>query len=231
MKLIDIFEATQGRVIQGHSSQEQTIHFLKRLAKGKQFELISSSRPGSKLPDIVAKINDVPVQFEVKGRSSGIGGQISIFNLSATRGIRNKLLDTIASIFEDKNVSFEQAIDQHRKKNPLIGYPGDQGALTSGKVPPTWKTSDSSKIDKFKKIIINHLHSKGDNYLIIHDRNQEKHYIFWTGLGQNVLNAPPLPPIRYIVADTGGGANLKRQQQGVRSGNSLRFAIKINFDL
>lgn len=223
-----LYEFVQGRVDVGYASQQDTIDHLQKLV-GRDFKVISTAAPGSKAPDIKALVQGVPCQFEVKGREDGIDGLISIFNLSANRGVKDTRLDFVSSTFEGRNIGFETAIDNHRIHNRQVGYPFDRGAPKSGKVPPSWKTTEVEKMNVFYSMVLDHLHSKGDNYFVLHKRGSDGWNIFWTGLGKNVLKAPPLPHFTKVVADTGGGQNTARADAGLPSGKTLRFAIKVKF--
>jgi hypothetical protein len=211
---------TQTRVYAGADAQQSFVGRL-QAAVGQGFKLISVAPMSSQAPDVIAEINGQSCQFEIKGRG-GQAAHITFFDRSIRRGNRDPMLDDVARALAGTNVeSFEHMIDMYRKKNKAVGFPGDKGAPPSGKLPPEFRVHDDPQLfERVRAHLIAHFNEAGDNYFAAMNRDNGKASVFWTGLGQNVLNAPAFPPLKSVVLDTYGGAYK----------GAMRVALKVTLD-
>lgn len=211
---------TQTRVAHGAEAQAS---FAERLATaiGPGFKLISSAPMSSQAPDVVGSVNGQDVQFEIKGRNSQ-SSHITFFDRSIRRGGNDPMLnDVSAALTQGKLNNFEQMIDAYRKKNKAVGFPGDKGAPPSGKLPPEFRVSDDQALfTSVRQHLIDHFAQAGDNYFAVVNRDTNQTEIFWTGAGQNPLNAPVFPQLIFVLLDTYGGAYK----------GAMRVAMKVKLD-
>jgi hypothetical protein len=120
----------------------------------------------------------------------------------------------------DRWVSVEKIVDHHRCSDDTIGFPGDVGTPTSGKLPKCLKIDNTEVLSDVRLAIISKLHTHRDNYFIIVSKHPKlKTHVFYTGCGENVLNAPMLPPISMAKLRTYGTARK----------DSMRVALKVSF--
>jgi hypothetical protein len=175
----------------------------------------------SQAPDVIAEINDQTCQFEIKGRGNQ-ASHITFFDRSIRRGNRDPMLDDVARALVGSDVdSFEQMIDMYRKSNKAVGFPGDKGAPPSGKLPPEFRVHNNPQLfERVRNHLLAHFGEAGDNYFAVLNRDDGKASVFWTSLGQNVLQAPMFPPLKMVVLDTYGGAYK----------GAMRVALKVQLD-
>ena len=216
--------AGQARVGAGAKTQKDVADEVEKLAnKNKRaYEFVSTARAGSTVPDLIVKYDDKKIQFEIKGTNSS-SAPITFFDKSVNR--RNKapqIIDNIAEIFitpELRNKGIKglvALIDHLRLEDTSIGLAGDEGAPRSGKLPAMLTTTDPTKLDKLRKVIIEHFAEGGDNYFVVHNRSVDKFDIYFTDLGKNVLDYPNLPRFSFFSLATYGGASSGSTRVGLK---------------
>lgn len=215
MKMIELLnEEIQQRVFHGSEAQ-QIIEQQLSDEFGDDYELISIAPPSSKKPDLVARIEDEVVQFEIKGRAD-TNSLIKFYEKSVGRGQRDRVLDSIANILSDGQAhDFTNFMDLLRKTNKHYGFPGDKGVVKSGSI--YLNVTDRAHLSKIRTYLINTLRADGNNYFVAYNRKSHDVSYFHTGQGSNALNVPRIPNINQIVIDTYGG-----QYKG-----KMRVAIKV----
>lgn len=209
----------QTRVTNGAAAQ---MTFAEKLQKMEGVEIESTAPMSSQAPDVVATINGEEAQFEIKGRNTAVA-PITFFDKSARRGQEDAVLDEIAETFTSGKIkSFERMIDAFRKRNPEVGYPGDEGTPASGKLPPEFRVKDNPEVfERVRDYLIEHLHLHNDNYFgVVNRDDMDTTEVFWTGGGPNPLNAPEFPPLTFVLLDTYGGAYK----------GAMRVALKVQLD-
>jgi hypothetical protein len=206
---------SQTRAVKGDGTQEAVKAKLEQTF-GANYKLISSAPRSSKVADLVCMINGQKIQFEIKGRDSAIS-PITLFNGSLRRGATPKEdMNELAGAFTDDNFfDFEQMIDAYRtaelkkgmhKERAVVGFPGDKHSPPSGKIPPQFRVTDNPALfARARLFIMNKFKRSGDHYLVIDNRDGKGPIdIYWTGLGKNILKAPPIPKIVHAIMDTYG---------------------------
>ena len=96
---------TQNRVVAGAATQKLIADKVEQIAfkQGKNYEFISTARPGSTAPDLVVSINGKNIQFEIKGTSSA-SAPVTFFDKSVSRTKKiPELIDEIAKVFIARN--------------------------------------------------------------------------------------------------------------------------------
>jgi len=209
--------ASQARVGTGSKSQDIIRDQLKD-EYGSDYEFISSAAPGSTKPDLVVRVDNQEIQFEIKGQSSSTA-PITFFDKSVRRGQTVELLDELAQTFSNnKFKTFTKLIDFYRKKDKTIGFPGDEGVVKSGKLPPELTIEDDRRLlNKLRITILRHFKNGGDNYFAIHNRTHDEVKIYHTKFGSNPLSEDPVPTFQRFSLQTYGGP----------SGGAMRVGLKI----
>jgi len=233
----------QARVQAGHLSQNAVALYVKELVIKKGIEIeneFKTARAGSAKPDLVMTINKKRTQFEIKGTAGGGDPLITFFDKSVNRGGREiKVIQELADIYIDnlkvdgKKVSTEMKsmklpstfvgiIDYFKSRNSTVGFAGDEGVKSSGKLPSEFAITDSSILSKLRKVVIDHFKEGkdgGDDYFIIHNKksNTFKSYYVGGGSAGNVLKLPELPNFKSFLLATYGG----------KSSGSTRVGLKI----
>jgi len=200
MLIWELFEDDQTRVDVGGSAQSSFARSFKK--KFPKARIVSISPRSSQAADIVVKYNDQKLQFEVKARTGPEKTNV-VYEKSLKRGDHDPVLDTFAQLFGKD--SFSKLIDSYRKKSSKIGFPGDLGVVSSGKIPREFNSTDPAFLSKLRSAVIKRLHDNGDNYFAIHDLSTGITSVYFTGLGDNVLSAKPYPKLTSVQIDTYGG--------------------------
>lgn len=208
--------ATQSRMQTGAGSQEAIAEYLKDNYDG-EYEFVSTAKKGSTVPDLVVNLDGKPVQFEIKGASSPTA-PITFFDKSVRRDQRVELLDNFAHTFSGGATnSFTELVDEYREENPEVGFPGDEGAPKSGKLPRDFQvTDDPQLLAKLRQDILDHFAEGNDNYFAIHNRQKEEIYIYHTGHGANPLDEDPLPELDQFKLATYGGPSAGAMRVGIK---------------
>lgn len=207
----------QSRVQTGSSAQDIIADKVSEMVdQDVETEVISTAKPGSTKPDLVMKVGNQEIQFEIKGTSSD-AAPITFFDKTMRRGRSDDLLDMFAEVLTDGEVeTFEQAVDLYREEDPTIGYPGDEGVGKSGKLPLDFRIKDPTKLKKFRSELIDHFKEGGDNYFAVHNRTKDTAKIYHI-YGPNLLDADKFPQIKQFDVRTYGGP----------SGGGMRVGIKV----
>lgn len=183
--------------------------------------IISIARPGSHMPDIVATVSNVPIQCEVKSNFKFSSPVVTI-NKTVKRGYRNIIDDLVPVMTNGAWNSIEESVDYHRLADETIGFPNDINAPNSGKLPKCLKIIDKKLLKNVRRSIISNLKSHSDTYFVlVCKRPTLTTHIFYTGHGDNVLNAPPLPQLSMA----------KLRTYGTARHDSMRVALKVSFIL
>ena len=196
---------------------------------GHEAHVLSTATPGSQKPDVILNVDNAKVQFEVKGASNPTA-MVTLFDKSSRRGQAIEILDRLANAYtRGKITSYSDLIDAYREGHkelgfegdPTTGFPGDEGAPKSGKVPKHFRfdyPKDRVTLIDLRQEIIEHLRDGGDNYFAYYNTQTKQTYV-WHVFGPNPLGAPQLPGLMVFNLDTYGGA----------SAGALRTGIKIKF--
>ena len=183
--------------------------------------IISTAHPGSHLPDIVATVDKISIQCEVKSGFKFTSPCVTI-NKTVKRGSRNIVDDLVPIMTNGTWNGVEKSVDFHRLTDITIGYPGDNGTPYSGKLPKCLKITDEKLLSTVRLSIISNLKKHKDTYFIlVCKRPTLTTHIFYTGYGINVLKAPRLPQLSLAKLRTYGTARR----------NSMRVALKVSFIL
>ena len=174
---------------------------------------------GSHAPDITAVVNGVDIQCEVKN-SVRITSPVVTINKTVKRGNINIIDELVPVITGGIWDSIEEAVDYHRLTDTTIGFPGDAGTPTSGKLPKCLKITNAQLLRDVRESVITNLVQHQDTYFImVCHRPTPVLHVFYTGYGHNVLNAPPLPQLSMAKLRTYGNAK----------NGSMRVALKVSF--
>ena len=213
---------TQNRVGAGSDSQDEIVDHIKDLVGEENFELVSVAPKGSTKPDMIAKLHGKSIQFEIKGADSA-SAPITVFDISTKRGARNEILDTIAREFSSGEFSnFEELMNFYREKDPSVGYVGDEGVSSSGKLPKELKITDSGMLEKIRDIVLKHFRkgtkgNTGDDYFVVHVRGSVPKIYDLGSDSDKMLDVPDFPSLKSCTFATAGGA----------SSGSIRIGFKI----
>jgi hypothetical protein len=117
---------SQGRVSSGSSSQDKVNSKIKELAqlRNKNYEFVSSARPGSTKPDLVVKYDNKPIQFEIKGTGGGSNSLITLFDVSISRNQTHYFAEKIVGLFKrygQINLTVDPKTD--KKLNKTVSVP------------------------------------------------------------------------------------------------------------
>ena len=204
-----------------HGSVAQQVAQAHLLECYQPCHIISTAVPGSKAPDIIANINGARIQCEVKS-SFNFNSPVVTINKTVKRRNINIVDDLVPVMTDSEWQSIEEIVDYHRLTDETIGFPGDRGTPNSGKLPKCLKIMDQKLLRKVRRAVISNLRSRGDTYFIlVCKRPVLTSHIFYTGIGKNVLNAPPLPQLCMAKLRTYGTARR----------SSMRVALKVSFVL
>ncbi len=178
--------------------------------------LVSVAPPGSMAPDVIIAVDGINLQFEVK-QVKNTTRPLVLINKQVKRDT-TEVLDVLTQLITHNDISFMQCMDNARRTDKTIGFPSDEGVQISGKLPTilTKKHTHQDSLQVCHSIVTQHLHSKGDNYVAVVDSSTSRVFIFFTGLGQNTIQAPPLPQFASMSLKTYGSPSSKNA--GVRIG-------------
>lgn len=185
-------------------------------------QLVSTAKIGQQIPDLVVACGDKLIQIEIKGRSKRYTDLVFAEKSIRRGGVQSKTLTDLATICSKGQITcFEQLIDSYRIDDKAIGFPGDNGVIKSGKIPKQLTIRDDQHmLDAIRQQTIAWIQQSGNNYFAIHNRSQQTIQMFYTGLGENVLNMPELPTFTQASLTTYG-----RPYKG-----AMRVALKIKFN-
>jgi len=212
MLVSELFEDDQARVDVGGTAQASFARAFKK--KFPNAKIISTAKRSSQVADIVVSYKGKKLQFEVKARTSPEKSNV-VYNKTLRRGDPDRVFDEFAHAFGGK--SFSALIDSYRNKNPKIGFPGDKGVVSSGKIPRDLSSEDPAFLSRLRALVIRSLKDNGDNYFAIHDLSTGMTSIYFTGLGENVLGAKPYPRFSSVQIDTYGGGYKGAMQVGAKA--------------
>lgn len=205
------------RVHHGSEAQEQFVEWMQE-QWGDRVKVLSVAPRSSQAPDVVAEVDGVQIQVEVKGQSSE-SRHLTFIDRMVRRNQPDPIMDAVAQALANTD-SFTQLIDSYRRSNPAVGFPGDEGAPPSGKVPPEFRMNTDQRVcSQVGQYLLDTFKNAGDNYLAI--VNADKHVtLYWTGVGPNPLKAAPLPALHAVSLATYGGAYK----------DAMRVALKVFID-
>jgi hypothetical protein len=173
---------------------------------------------GSQKTDIIMTMkNGEEVHIEVKVA----GARITAYDRSIRRGETDAMLDWAASTLPNNKLklSFTQLMDEVRKQDKRVGFPGDPGVAKSGKVP-AFPLKGAAVLGQLRKQLMDRYKDKGDNYLalVVPGSNQVKYY-YISGPFLRALHADKFPTLSRAQFDTYGW--------DPKSGDAVRAAIKV----
>ena len=232
----------QSRVSLGAKAQDQIkeIVIARAAEDGVQASYVSSATPGSTKPDLVIDYGGEKIQFEIKNRQTK-AGFTTMFDKSVKRGPAPEIIEDLAKAFIDNlEVSYDDVENQklsdalkvnnfppsfqgvmdffNAKIDQTIGYAGDEGVVSSGKLPSAFTTKDPNILNAFKNVLVEHLNEGGDDYFVIYTASANEADIYSTG-GSNPLGAVAMPDLLAAKLATYGG----------KSSGSTRVGLKIKF--
>lgn len=204
----------QARVLNGHKAQLAVHEASKELGA----TLVSVSRPGSQRPDVAVLFNGVITQFEVKNSTSQTSA-VTPFSETVHRGKAAKIDAIIPLMTNGSHATINEAIECGKLFDRTVGFPGDTHAPSTGRLP-LMTVTDVMSLTVIREFVIERLVEQHNTYLTLHCKHKsQKFHTYWTGIGNNVLGAPELPPIRMAKLAT----------YGASPDGTMRVALKINF--
>lgn len=205
-----------GRVEAGDTAQQKVYEHL--VSKFPTLELVSYAKKYVRGPDLVVRLNGELIQCEVKSISSE-NQSVALVEKSVRRGDRYDIFDAIVSeITRDEIVTLSNYIDWVREKDTSVGFPGDDGVASSGKVPPCLKVTDSELLRTARQLIIRHLVSAGNDLLCLYNVKTDEVIVY--SLKDCWLDCERLPTFRKVSFGTYGAS---------KSG-AMRVALKVLMD-
>jgi hypothetical protein len=207
------------RVSCGNVAQQVAQAYL--LERYPTCNITSTAVPGSKDPDIIAVVDNVRIQCEVKSGFKFTSPVVTI-NKTVKRGNIN-IVDNLVPVMTDNAWnSVEESVDYHRLTDSTIGFPGDNGTPNSGKLPKCLKITDKKLLANVWLAVRNNFHMRQDTYFIlVCKRPTLSTHVFYTGYGENILAAPLLPLLSMAKLRTYGTARK----------DSMRVALKVSFSI
>ena len=119
--------------------------------------------------------------------------------------------------------TFENMIDYYKnKKDSRYGYCSDGLPVPkSGKIPNiSFSSIGEDALRELRNEMIEHFKHSGDNYFSVYSASSGKVDIYYTGLGDNILQMPEIPKITNAFLGSYGGC----------SSGATRVGFKIRFD-
>lgn len=204
----------------------------------KNCELVSMAKPGSNLTDLVVSIDDKKFNFEIKGYSYP-NNPVSFCDNLVSRKSVPKTIEKIADVYISKrkindktlkdelksfglSLNFLGIIDYFRMFDETIGLAGDKGVKAkSGSIPNIFNTDNKSILSDMRNILLEQFSNKEvkDNFFVTHNRVDDTFQFYHTGVGENILNFPKIPPIVSFTLGTYGGS----------TGDKTRICMKMRF--
>lgn len=209
-------EDEQVRLNTGAAAQVHVIRDFRR--KFPSSKVTFTALPGSQKTDIIMTMkdgNEVHIEVKVAGM------RITAYDCSIRRGDTNPLLDWAVSTLPNNphKLTFTQLIDEVRKQDKRVGFPGDPGVAKSGKIP-AFPLSGASVLNQLRQQLINRYKEKGDNYLaLVIPGSDEVKYYYISGSFLRGLHAEKFPKLSKAQFDTYGW--------DPKSGDAIRAAIKV----
>lgn len=209
----------KGRVLTGKAGQEAVYEYLRKTYGDKHtIEQLETAAIGSQRADLVVSIDATPYQFEIKNSSipaSKAPSPVTLFDRTVRRDKPNAIIDGLVSVMTGKaRMTLAKMVDQLRKQDKTIGYPGDAGVGKSGKFMLRMDASNPL-MGAIHTYIEEHLQESGDSYLAIYHIDRVVK-LFYTGYGRNILKASELPIPKFIKLETYGGPYTGGMRMGVK---------------
>lgn len=238
----------QARVLTGASGQQQVADWFKSQHGA---NVVSVAKKGSNVTDVVLEIEKVKYGVEVKN-TTNLATEVSIFDLSASRQKHNfYYLNELSKAMlvasgnttglpKWKNSEFLYGIDWYRLTtgDKTVGFPLDEGVTSrAGKLPPFYRSKNSTVLSTAHKLLMNHFEEKGDSFFTI--TYKDRIFAWYTGKGTSPIKGiPKLPSSDLNYASLASyGVEYYRQdlpEKGIKKGDLrgvLRTALKIKFNL
>lgn len=224
------------RVRAGLSSQEAVSLFIKAEAHdaGRKARVVKRAGYGQQSADVIMNVDGVTFSVEVKG-VDGLARPIPLFDKSVRRrnvppeieSMADAFIETISvgggrlgRLMETQGYSrtFLGMLDFYRDKlDPTVGLAEDPNSAGSGKLPRDLSSGAPEPTRRAQKLVLDNLRAGGDSYFSVHDKRTDEVYLWYTGVGPNVLSAPNFPRVTHVSMDTYGGS----------SKGATRVAIKL----
>lgn len=218
MKVCDILLEVGGRaysderVAHGKQAQDLVIQDLQQQF-GDEFVLLSTAPPGSRKPDIVAKIGENTYQFEVKHRRDK-NAPMTAFNTTVRPDEPSVWLNMFArSLSGDEARDFNHLMDLHKEGNPSAGWPHEEQSPKSGSI--NVRTTDPAVISKTRRQLMRYLNRSNDDYFVV--VNMATRQIDYYSIGtDNPLKAPGMPRINRVILKTDGAPYKNKMRIGIK---------------
>lgn len=213
-------EDMQARVETGDKAQRYVYSWIRANVPGLKLGRPQYAKKGSQGLDMVMNINDQRFVFEIKNRTTR-HVLIQLFSEQVKRGeagIRSaKFLQMMGY---RPNVTM--LMDEFRKGgNMQVGFAGDPGVESGSGRFPVLKAPAPRVCKSLRDEYVSALQAGGVNYFCLYTVQDAQMQIYFTGLGQNILNAPVFPAFPYARLDTAGSADYP---QTIRAAVKARFA-------
>lgn len=188
-------------------SSIQTLFAKTFVQKFKNAKITAISPSSSQREDVIIDFAGQPLQFEVKARLRPFSTNI-VYEKTLRKDQNDPIFDAFADSFsKGKFQSFSELMNFYKQNiDPRVGFPGEKGTPSSGKIPSEFKTDDASFLEQLRVVSMQRFQEKGDNYFVIYDHSDKNFYIFHTGFGPNPLKAGSFPHFDFVKVDTYGGA-------------------------
>lgn len=206
-----------GRVLTGKAGQEQVYEYLIQTFSNQfsSIELVKTAGIGSKKADLVVSFDQHESQFEIKNASTR-SAPITLFDKTVRREKPNPIIDGLIAVMTGRpQLSLVKLIDKMRVKDKTVGFPGDKGVGKSGKFYGQRIYDDSDFIVPVTDYILEHFAANQDNYFAVNYGGGDV-ALYFTGYGENILNAPDFPTPKYVDLNTYGGPSAGGMRIGVK---------------
>jgi len=194
----------QARVSKGSIAQEKVAEKLKEM--NPKIEIIAIARPGSTKIDVHFRLDGTPYKVEVKNKNTRTG-PITFYDKTARKQKIQKsnaaVLDDFANAFFPGK-TFTQVVERARKKDPTIGFAGDEGVAKTGSLKQLFTTTDPTILSRIKDVLIDHFRAADESFFAVYHAYKDQANIYFTSIGRNILNVPNLPNLtKFTLASYG----------------------------
>ena len=201
---------------------------------GKKARVVKRAGYGQQSADVVMNVDGIAFSVEVKG-VDGVSKPLPLFDKSVRRRNVQPEIETMAEAFIDTlsvgagrlsrvidtmgySRTFLGLMDFYRDHvDKSVGLAEDPNSAGSGKLPRDLSSGAPEVTRVARALVLENLRKGGDTYFAVHDKRTDEVYMWYTGVGSNVLEAPDFPRVTHVLMDTYGGS----------SKGATRVAIKI----
>ncbi len=224
------------RVEAGLKSQDVVAMGLRKLARqrGDSLRILGVASAGQHANDLEISYAGRKLFVEIKGVRS-VNAELVLLERSVRRdNVPTVLNDTLRAIARHADVGgarmdsllraagvgldFLSVMDFFRDNfDPSVGLSEDKNSPPSGKIPRELSTSSRVACEAVRRLVVKKLSDEGNSYVGVHDKSDDRVYIYHTGLGQNPIGADPLPRMSRVRLDTYGGSSRGATRVAVKS--------------